>query len=163
MMFSNLLYKQSIRRRFLSLGNCRVSGRCSSSTSRITYEFENSVNDENLHVKRHTAAHILAMAVQTLIPDAQATIGPSIEHGYDVFIFLFRHVSGFIFSILHDHRFYYDFYFPTKQIADKDLDSVKAIMRKIIKNKYGIHREMVSVQEARYFNLPVCVLISCGL
>lgn len=45
------------------------------------YAFEASKNDPGLAAKRHSAAHILAMAVQNIVPDAQATIGPCIENG----------------------------------------------------------------------------------
>jgi threonyl-tRNA synthetase len=45
------------------------------------YAFEKSKNDPSLATKRHSLAHILAMAVQKIIPDAQATIGPCIENG----------------------------------------------------------------------------------
>ena len=31
---------------------------------------------------RHTAAHVLAYAVQDLFPEARPTIGPAIEHGF---------------------------------------------------------------------------------
>ncbi len=31
---------------------------------------------------RHTAAHVLAYAVQDLFPDAKPTIGPAIENGF---------------------------------------------------------------------------------
>lgn len=36
---------------------------------------------ERLYCKRHTAAHVLAMAIQRLVPDSQATIGPCIDNG----------------------------------------------------------------------------------
>ena len=57
--------------------------RCFSNSNENVYAFEASKNDITLSTKRHTAAHILAMAVQNIIPDAQATIGPCIENGYD--------------------------------------------------------------------------------
>ena len=31
---------------------------------------------------RHTASHVMAMAVQKLFPKAQVTIGPAIENGF---------------------------------------------------------------------------------
>ena len=31
---------------------------------------------------RHTAAHVLAYAVQDLFPDAKPTIGPAIDNGF---------------------------------------------------------------------------------
>ena len=37
---------------------------------------------EELHVLRHTAAHILAQAVKRLYPDAQFAYGPAHEQGF---------------------------------------------------------------------------------
>ncbi len=39
-------------------------------------------DDEALEVLRHSASHLMALAVQTLFPGAQFGIGPSIEDGY---------------------------------------------------------------------------------
>jgi threonyl-tRNA synthetase len=55
--------------------------RVSLSDAPSVYAFEKSKNDPSLATKRHSLAHILAMAVQKIIPDAQATIGPCIENG----------------------------------------------------------------------------------
>ena len=61
------------------------SGDSSASTPVVRlYEYEKSLNDERLQTKRHTLAHILAMAVQKLFPDAQSAIGPCIDNGYVV-------------------------------------------------------------------------------
>lgn len=37
--------------------------------------------DEELHVIRHTAAHVLAQAVKRLYPDAHFAYGPATEKG----------------------------------------------------------------------------------
>jgi threonyl-tRNA synthetase len=37
---------------------------------------------ESLKKIRHTASHVMAMAVQKLFPKAQVTIGPWIENGF---------------------------------------------------------------------------------
>ncbi len=55
------------------------------------------------------AAHVMAMAVQRLFPDARTTIGPCIENG-----------------------FYYDFDIP-EPLSDCDLKRIKSEMVKIIK------------------------------
>ncbi|NOY62322.1 MAG: threonine--tRNA ligase [Gammaproteobacteria bacterium] len=39
-------------------------------------------DDEGLEILRHSTAHLLAQAVQSLYPSAQATIGPVIENGF---------------------------------------------------------------------------------
>lgn len=79
---------------------------------------------ETLQKIRHTASHVMAMAVQKLFPKAQVTIGPWIENG-----------------------FYYDFDHP-EPFAEKDLKAIKKEMIKIINRKLPIIREEVSRQEA---------------
>ena len=37
---------------------------------------------EGLDLIRHSSAHLMAHAVKTLFPDAQVTIGPTIENGF---------------------------------------------------------------------------------
>ena len=74
---------------------------------------------------RHTASHIMAMAVQKLFPKAQVTIGPWIENG-----------------------FYYDFDSP-EPFSDKDLKTIQKEMVKIINRKLPLIREEVSREEAQ--------------
>ncbi|KAB8331239.1 threonine--tRNA ligase [Scytonema tolypothrichoides VB-61278] len=73
---------------------------------------------------RHTASHVMAMAVQKLFPKAQVTIGPWIENG-----------------------FYYDFDNP-EPFTDKDLKAIYKEMVKIINQKLPVVREEVSREEA---------------
>jgi len=79
---------------------------------------------ENLKKIRHTASHVMAMAVQKLFPKAQVTIGPWIENG-----------------------FYYDFDSP-EPFTEKDLKAIKKEMIKIIKRKLPVVREEVTREEA---------------
>ncbi|WAL62166.1 threonine--tRNA ligase [Thermocoleostomius sinensis] len=79
---------------------------------------------ENLKKIRHTASHVMAMAVQKLFPKAQVTIGPWIENG-----------------------FYYDFDSPDP-FTEKDLKAIKKEMTKIIKRKLPVIREEVTREEA---------------
>ena len=74
---------------------------------------------------RHTASHVMAMAVQKLFPKAQVTIGPWIENG-----------------------FYYDFDSP-EAFTEKDLKVIKKEMAKIIRRNLPVSREEVSREEAR--------------
>ena len=37
---------------------------------------------DGLEILRHSTAHLLAQAVQSIYPDAQVTIGPVIEDGF---------------------------------------------------------------------------------
>ncbi|CAD5979584.1 MAG: threonine--tRNA ligase [Planktothrix rubescens PR222] len=80
---------------------------------------------ESLKRIRHTASHVMAMAVQKLFPKAQVTIGPWIENG-----------------------FYYDFDSP-EPFTEKDLKSIQKEMVKIIKRKLPVIREEVSREEAQ--------------
>ncbi|MBD1936679.1 threonine--tRNA ligase [Microcoleus sp. FACHB-68] len=74
---------------------------------------------------RHTASHVMAMAVQKLFPKAQVTIGPWIDYG-----------------------FYYDFDHP-ESFTEKDLKAIKKEMIKIVNRKLPVVREEVSREEAR--------------
>lgn len=80
---------------------------------------------ESLKKIRHTASHIMAMAVQKLFPKAQVTIGPWIENG-----------------------FYYDFDHP-EPFTENDLKAIKKEMVKIINRKLLVIREEVSCEEAQ--------------
>ena len=79
---------------------------------------------ESLHKIRHTASHVMAMAVQKLFPQAQVTIGPSTETG-----------------------FYYDFDLP-EPLTENDLKAIKKEMIKIVNRKLPVVREEVSREEA---------------
>lgn len=47
------------------------------------FDLPTNDNSPNLLRVRHTTNHIMAMAVQRLHPEAQVTIGPWIDQGYD--------------------------------------------------------------------------------
>ena len=98
---------------------------------------------EQLKKIRHTASHVMAMAVQKLFPKAQVTIGPFIENG-----------------------FYYDFDSP-EPFTEKDLKAIKKEMAKIMRRKLPISREEVSREEAdrriRAINEPYKLEILEGL
>jgi threonyl-tRNA synthetase len=101
-------------------------------------ELPTNDNDEELLRIRHSSAHVMAMAVQRIFPEAQVTIGPWIDSG-----------------------FYYDFFFPertdeesgetipARKLSEQDLKDVKKAMDKIIGKDYPISREDVSREEAR--------------
>jgi len=46
-------------------------------------------------------------------------------------------------------RFFYDFFFPEKQLSENDLKLIKKEMDSIIKADYPITREEVTREEAR--------------
>ncbi len=66
--------------------------------------------EEEQHVLRHSAAHIMAQAIQRLYPEADFAYGPATEKG-----------------------FYYDVDLGDKKITDEDLGKIEEEMRKIIK------------------------------
>ena len=88
--------------------------------SDCTIEILGTGTKEGLKTLRHTAAHVLAMAVKELYPDAKMTIGPAIDEG-----------------------FYYDF--DMESISADDLNKIEALAKKMIKKgsrlkKYDLQR-----------------------
>ena len=81
--------------------------------------------DEELHVIRHTAAHVLAQAVKRLYPDAHFAYGPATEKG-----------------------FYYDVDLGDKKLSDEDLPTIEAEMAKIVKENLPIKPFVLSREEA---------------
>ena len=78
-----------------------------------------------LYKIRHSAAHVMAQAVQELFPEAKLGIGPPVDNG-----------------------FYYDFDVPTPFVPE-DLDKIETRMRKIIKEGQRFSRRAVSDDDAR--------------
>jgi len=74
---------------------------------------------------RHSAAHVMAEAVQSIFPDAKFGIGPAIEAG-----------------------FYYDFALP-RSLNPDDLEIIEAKMSEIIASDVPFVREEVAKKEAR--------------
>lgn len=92
--------------------------------SKLNWGIFISMENEKLHAMRHTAAHVLAAAVQRLYPDAKFGVGPVIDNG-----------------------FYYDVEFSTP-ISDEDLKKIQDEMKKIKKEKLKMIREELSIDEA---------------
>jgi threonyl-tRNA synthetase len=82
-------------------------------------------SDEGRAVTRHSAAHIMAQAVQQIFPEAKLGIGPPVENG-----------------------FYYDFDVPRPFTPD-DLKAIEARMRVIVKQGQRFARREVSDEQAR--------------
>jgi threonyl-tRNA synthetase len=72
---------------------------------------------EALEIIRHSTAHLLAMAVKELFPEAQVTIGPVIEDG-----------------------FYYDFAYE-RPFTPEDLERIEAKMAELARHNLDISRE----------------------
>ncbi|HUV75280.1 MAG TPA: threonine--tRNA ligase [Dehalococcoidales bacterium] len=83
------------------------------------------VENEKLEMMRHSAAHVMAEAVQSIFPDAKFAIGPAIEAG-----------------------FYYDFDLP-RPLTPDDLPLIESKMNEIIKADEPFIRKEVSKEEAR--------------
>ena len=81
--------------------------------------------DKKLETLRHSAAHVMAEAVQSIFPDAKFGIGPAIENG-----------------------FYYDFDLSRSLTAD-DLPLIEAKMSEIIASGEPFVRQEVPKEEAR--------------
>ncbi len=79
---------------------------------------------ESLEVIRHSAAHVMAQAVQEIWPDVKVTIGPVIEDG-----------------------FYYDFDSP-RAFTPEDLERIEKKMQEIIKRNDKVEKRVVSTEEA---------------
>jgi len=79
---------------------------------------------EGTQILRHSAAHVMAEAVQELFPEAKATIGPAIETG-----------------------FYYDFDYEPG-FTEEDLPRIEERMRAIIDRDVPITRRVVLKEEA---------------
>ncbi len=84
--------------------------RCASSRRRIR---------EGLEILRHSTAHLLAQAVQSIYPKAQVTIGPVIDDG-----------------------FYYDFAFE-RPFTPEDLAQFEQKMREIVKADQPVRRRVL--------------------
>jgi threonyl-tRNA synthetase len=80
---------------------------------------------DGVAILRHSAAHVMAQAVQELFPAAKLGIGPPVENG-----------------------FYYDFDVP-QPFDPADLKAIEQRMRQIVKQGQRFQRRVVSDDEAR--------------
>ena len=81
--------------------------------------------EEELHVIRHSAAHVMAQAIKRLYPDAHFAYGPATEKG-----------------------FYYDVDLGGVKLADGDLGKIEAEMKKIVKENLPIKPFILPREEA---------------
>jgi threonyl-tRNA synthetase len=82
--------------------------------------------ESHIYRVRHSAAHIMAQAVQEMFPgEAKLAIGPPIEDG-----------------------FYYDFDLP-RTLTPDDLEKIEKRMREIIKGDHPFEKTVISADEAR--------------
>ena len=86
-----------------------------------------ATSEEGIAIIRHSAAHIMAQAVQRLFPNTKVTIGPVIENG-----------------------FFYDFD-PEKPFTEEDLEKIEKEMEKIVKENYPFIRSEMTAEEAKKY------------
>ncbi|MFN3416242.1 MAG: threonine--tRNA ligase [Caldimonas sp.] len=79
---------------------------------------------DGLDILRHSTAHLLAYAVKELFPDAQVTIGPTVENG-----------------------FYYDFAYK-RPFTPEDLAAIERKMAELAKKDEPVERKVVPRDEA---------------
>jgi len=80
--------------------------------------------EKNLEIIRHSASHVLALAVLEMFPETKFAIGPAIENG-----------------------FYYDFDLP-RTLIPEDLIILEEKMRAIIKANYQFERAEILIDKA---------------
>jgi threonyl-tRNA synthetase len=91
----------------------------------VVEKSKNTGDEEKLELMRHSAAHIMAEAVQSIFPDVKFGIGPAIENG-----------------------FYYDFDLP-RPLTPEDLPVIEAKMNEIVASDTPFVREDVTKEEAK--------------
>ncbi|MFN2519379.1 MAG: aminoacyl--tRNA ligase-related protein, partial [Jatrophihabitantaceae bacterium] len=91
----------------------------------VDVEIVTAASADGLAVLRHSAAHVMAQAVQDLFPGTLLGIGPPIENG-----------------------FYYDF-LPSRPFTPDDLDAISKRMAEIIKSAQRFARRPIDDDDAR--------------
>ena len=81
--------------------------------------------EEELHILRHTAAHVMAQAIKRLWPEAKFAYGPATEKG-----------------------FYYDVDLGDVKLTDEDLQKIEAEMKKITKENLPLKSYILPRSEA---------------
>lgn len=87
-------------------------------------EFFTKDSPEALHTLRHTAAHVMAQAIQHLFPGTKFAIGPAID-------------TGFYYDLESEHKF-----------TNEDFPAIEKEMAKIVKENLAIQKTGMSREEA---------------
>ena len=82
--------------------------------------------EEELHVLRHSAAHIMAQAIKRLFPEAEFAFGPATQNG-----------------------FYYDVDLGERKLTNEDLEAIEKEMKKITKENLPFKTFTLSREEAK--------------
>ena len=93
--------------------------------SLITAKGKGELSDDALYLLRHSCAHVMAEAIQVIIPEAQLVYGPPTDNG-----------------------FYYDISFPEdRMLSATDFEAIEAEMARIIKEDRPFTRYDLSADE----------------
>ncbi len=119
------------------LARAAIAGRVNGKLVDLTYTIADNAevalvtpnDEEGVEVLRHSTAHLMAEAVKELYPEAQVTIGPTVENG-----------------------FYYDFAYA-RSFTPEDLEAIEQRMAEIAQRDESIHREVWDRDEAIDFFL----------
>ena len=84
--------------------------------------------EEELHVLRHSAAHIMAQAIKRLFPEAQFAFGPATQNG-----------------------FYYDVDLGETKLTNEDLEAIEKEMKKITKENLPFKVFTLPREEAKQY------------
>ena len=106
----------------------RVNGKLVDTSYQIDQDTDLAIvterDEDGVDIIRHSTAHLLAMAVKELFPEAQVTIGPVIDNG-----------------------FYYDFKFD-RPFTNEDLERIEKRMEELAKQDIPVSRSVLSREEA---------------
>lgn len=108
------------------LAKAALAGRANGKLVDLSYRLDTDADlviitdrdPDGLEIIRHSTAHLLAMAAKQLFPDAQVTIGPTVENG-----------------------FYYDFAFD-RAFTPEDLERIEARMEELAQADYPVSRDV---------------------
>lgn len=114
------------------LAKAALAGRVNGKLVDTSYEIDQDTDlaivtdrdEDGVDIIRHSTAHLLAMAVKELFPEAQVTIGPVIDNG-----------------------FYYDFKFD-RPFTNEDLERIEKRMEELAKQDIPVSRSVLSREEA---------------
>ncbi|MDE2059778.1 MAG: TGS domain-containing protein, partial [candidate division NC10 bacterium] len=104
--------------------NGRLVDLCSPIEADAHVTLISTTSPEGLSMLRHSAAHLMAAAVQKLLPGSKFAIGPAVQDG-----------------------FYYDIE-PTRPLTQDDLPAIEAAMREISEQRLPFVRLEVPLDEA---------------
>ncbi len=82
--------------------------------------------EEELHVLRHTAAHIMAQAIKRLFPEADFAYGPATQNG-----------------------FYYDVDLGERKLGPEDLEAIEKEMKKICKENLPVKPFILNREDSK--------------